>query len=160
SAMSLRTCMMALTLAAMTSAASAQWGKELKPGSEAPKLDIEKRVQGDPIEQFGDGNVYVVEFWATWCFPSRQAIPNLNTVQREFEEDGLVVIGVSTDEKVETVEDYVRRQFGQIKYRIAFDNKSNTKRAWMDAAKQEGIPVTFIVDRKGKLQYIGHPHDP
>ena len=59
---------------------------ELFIGSKAPELQIAKYVKGDSVEQFQDGKVYVVEFWATWCGPCIAAFPHLSELQAEHQE--------------------------------------------------------------------------
>lgn len=43
------------------------------------------------------GEVVVLNFWATWCLPCIAEMPELDALQREFEGDGLVVVGISQD---------------------------------------------------------------
>lgn len=148
---------MAVMAVALTSAAYAQGGRNrLNVGDEAPKLDIERWVDGDEHAELEQGNVYIIEFWATWCAPCRKAIPFLSYLQKTYADDGLVIIGVS-DEKPETVQQFVQQNPTLFSYTVAVDNKENTKRSWMQAAGREGFPTMFIVDRNGKIQYIGHP---
>ncbi|MEM7228063.1 MAG: TlpA family protein disulfide reductase, partial [Planctomycetota bacterium] len=41
----------------------------LTVGDEAPAIEISHWLKGEPVEKFEEGQVYVVEFWATWCGP-------------------------------------------------------------------------------------------
>jgi thiol-disulfide isomerase/thioredoxin len=129
---------------------------QLKVGDEAPALDIAQWVKGDSTAIEKD-QVYVIEFWATWCGPCRAAIPHLSELQRRYEADGLRIIGVSTEDK-DVVERFVRSQGQQIAYTIAVDSRNTTERNWMTAAGQRGIPTSFIVDQRGRIQFIGNPH--
>ncbi len=43
------------------------------------------------------GRVVLVNFWATWCVPCREEIPDLVRLQREFGPRGLTIVGISTD---------------------------------------------------------------
>lgn len=141
----------------LVSSADAQ-RRTLEVGADAPALDIKTWVQGEQTTLQRD-NVYVIEFWATWCGPCRAAIPHLNELQRHYEADGLRVIGV-TDENEQTVRSFLQGQGSNINYTIAIDNNKGTSRAWMNAAGLNGIPASFIVDDRGKIQFIGNPHDP
>jgi thiol-disulfide isomerase/thioredoxin len=143
----------ALAGLAISTAALAQ--EKLDVGDAPPALDIEKWVSGSEtaIEK---GKVYVIEFWATWCAPCKRSIPHLNELHQEFEEDGLVLIGIS-DEDVDTVTRFVRAQGDKMSYRVAVDRRAQTTRAWREAAKLPGIPAVFIVDRESRIQYIGNP---
>ena len=123
-------------------------------GSTAPGMDIAHWVKGNFNKE--ESEVYVVEFWATWCPPCRKSIPHLTDLQEEFGPAGLTIIGV-TDEDEDVVEPFVNRQGSKMDYTIAIDNRKKTSNAWMRAAKQNGIPTAFIVDRSGTIQYIGSP---
>jgi len=154
--MKLRTLMFVAFLLAIipTAPASAQRGKGLEVGSQAPGLNVE--WVKDKFDA-SDAEVYVVEFWATWCSPCRKSIPHLTKLQEEFGEQGLKIVGISTDENPDVVEPFVKRQGMKMDYIVGVDNRKRTQRAWMDAAGQKGIPSAFIVDREGVIQFIGHP---
>lgn len=145
--------MLALGLLTATSAYGQR--KTLSEGDSAPGLDIEKWVQGEETE-IQPGNVYVVEFWATWCVPCRKSIPHLSELQEYYGDVGLTIIGVS-DEDTSLVQQFVRKNADIMTYTVAVDRREATKRAWFQAAKLQGIPAAFIVDRKGKIQFIGNP---
>ncbi|MHC5003496.1 MAG: TlpA family protein disulfide reductase, partial [Planctomycetota bacterium] len=148
-----------LSVAVCLALASAAWGQrgELKVGDKAPGLDIDQWVKGQETA-IQPGQVYVVEFWATWCVPCRKSIPHLTELQRQHGDAGLTIIGVSYEEPG-VVEPFVSRQGDNMAYTVAVDRRSSTKRAWMDAAGRDGIPVAFIVDRTGTVAFIGHPLD-
>lgn len=132
--------------------------EKLDVGHNAPGLDIEKWVKGKETT-IQSGQVYVIEFWATWCAPCRKSIPHLTKLQKQYGDEGLTIIGVSTDKETEKVEPFVRSQRDQMDYTVAIDRNGGTHRAWMGAAQQNGIPCAFVVDRKGKIAWIGHPMD-
>src|SRR5437764_4651078 len=66
---------------------------KLKVGDPAPKLQMGKWIQGEPVTEFKPGKAYLVEFWATWCGPCRVSIPHLNELHNKYKDQGLVVIG-------------------------------------------------------------------
>jgi len=137
-----------------TDVASAQRRNRLELGSPAPPLNV-TWVKGtfNPA----DAEVYVVEFWATWCAPCRKSIPHLTKLQEEYGEDGLEIVGISTDQKQDLVEPFVKREGMKMGYTVGMDDNNRTKRAWMDAAGVKGIPSAFIVDLNGIIQHIGNP---
>jgi thiol-disulfide isomerase/thioredoxin len=142
--------------------AGASLGQEatLKAGDPAPKLSIAEWVKGDAVPAFEEGKVYVVEFWATWCGPCIASMPHLTKLQKKHG-DKLVIIGVtSLDEQgntLDAVKTFVAGRGDGIGYRIAWDQGRTTNAAWMDAAKQRGIPCSFVVDGKGTIALISHP---
>jgi len=135
----------------------------LKVGDPAPKLQVGKWVQGDPVKEFSKENAYVVEFWATWCGPCRQSIPHLNEVANKFKDKHLVVIGQDVWEQDETkVDPFVKSMGEKMTYRVALDDKKGSEKGkmadtWMEAAGQNGIPCAFVIDRTGSVAWIGHP---
>jgi thiol-disulfide isomerase/thioredoxin len=136
---------------------------KLTVGDPAPKLQVAKWVQGDPVKAFDTNHVYIVEFWATWCGPCRASIPHLNELWQKFKDRGLIAIGQDVwEQNDDGVAPFVKKMGDQMTYRVALDDKnSETKGAmavtWMDAANQNGIPTAFIVNQQGRIAWIGHP---
>jgi thiol-disulfide isomerase/thioredoxin len=150
---------------ALTGTTTAQSiGPTLKIGDAAPKLQAAKWVQGEPVKAFENDKVYLVEFWATWCGPCRVSIPHLNEIHNRFKDKGLVVIGQDCWENDESkVEPFIKSMGEKMTYRVALDTKQDKKdrgrmaETWMKAAGRTGIPSAFLVDKQGKIAWIGHP---
>ena len=144
-----------LVLSASPFSAQAQ---RLKVGSTAPDLEIAEWMRGTPVDlAAGRGQkVYVVEFWATWCGPCMKSIEHLNHLQKAYEKDGVVFLGVSQEETGVVRNFLESNRFGKsIEYNIACDKKSGTFKNYMVAAQQRGIPTAFIVDKQGMIAWIG-----
>lgn len=150
----------ALVMARLPAAAAS-----LQIGDPAPPLQVSQWVQGEPVAEFDRQHVYLIEFWATWCVPFRAAIPHLNELAQQFRNQNVVFIGADVSEPDgQAVPAFLQKLGDQEKfaYRVALDDKSRDKNGsmltqWLQAAGQSGIPITFIVDRQGRLAWIGHP---
>ncbi|MFN7021375.1 MAG: TlpA family protein disulfide reductase [Phycisphaerales bacterium] len=129
-------------------------------GDAAPELSIAKWITEKSAPRFERGTVYVVEFWATWCPPCRRSIPYLTELQQKYA-GSVVIIGVTSREPdgVGSVEQFVKQAGDRIGYLVAWDDAGKSDDAWMESAGQEGIPTAFVVDKSGRLAWIGYPMD-
>lgn len=134
--------------------------KVLAVGDAAPALSIAEWVKGKSITGFEKGQVYVVEFWATWCGPCVASMPHLTELQHQYSNRGVTIVGVTAvdpNNSLDKVKKMVTDKGDTIGYTIAWDDESKTNNAFMKAAKRNGIPCSFVVDQKGNIAYIGHP---
>jgi thiol-disulfide isomerase/thioredoxin len=137
--------------------------KKLSVGDTAPSIQVEKWVKGDPITGFEKGRVYVMEFWATWCGPCVKAFPHLSELQAKYK-DKVTIVGVNiwernlNDETFNKVKDFVAGQGDKMAYTVAYDGAAKAMTtSYMEAAGRNGIPSAFIVDKAGKIAWMGHP---
>ena len=135
-------------------------GPDLAMGDPAPSLKIAEWVKGEAVDlsDLKGEKIAVVEFWATWCGPCKVSIPHLTKLQKEYADKGVVFIGVSSGEELDTVKKFVDEWDEKMGYTVAWDaDKNATFKSWMDASGQRGIPTAFVVDKAGKIAWIGHP---
>ncbi|AQT67318.1 Cytochrome c biogenesis protein CycY [Anaerohalosphaera lusitana] len=122
---------------------------------EAPKLSVAEYIKGEPVTMT-EGNVYVIEFWATWCPPCRASIPHLTELQEKYE--NATIIGIS-NEGADKVKPFVEEKGDEMAYTVAVDDDRSMSKAYMDTYGVRGIPHAFIVDQQGKIVWHGHPLD-
>jgi thiol-disulfide isomerase/thioredoxin len=146
---------------ALPATTAGQGQATLVPGSEAPPLSIASWIQGEPVKALERGQVYVLEFWATWCSPCLASMPHVSRLAAQYAERGVTVIGItSTDSRgntLERVREMVREKADVLRYRVAWDKGRETNEAYLRAAGQNSIPTSFVIDREGRIAYIGHP---
>jgi thiol-disulfide isomerase/thioredoxin len=135
----------------------------LNIGDPAPQLSVRKWIKGNPVQRFEHGKVYVLEFWATWCSPCIAAMPHLSILAREYK-DKVSIAGIDIYEQktisTQKIKAFVDSLSDRIDYAVAAGD-SNMVSSWIDASgtKEEGIPVTFVINATGRLAWIGHPKD-
>ncbi|MFO0890456.1 MAG: redoxin family protein [Isosphaeraceae bacterium] len=138
--------------------------QNLTIGDPAPKLEVSSFVKGEPVSNLEPGKLYVVEFWATWCGPCIATIPHLTELQKKHPEVNFIGVSVwENDQKA--VKPFVEKMGDKMNYRVAMDrvpddeknNEGAMSKNWMRAAGQNGIPTAFIVNKEGKVAWIGHP---
>ena len=129
-------------------------------GDPAAPLHIAEWVKGQPVDLAAvkGQKIVVVEFWATWCPPCRASIPHLTELQRKYKDKGVLFIGIST-EKPAVVKPFVTQMGAQMDYTVAIDQDFKTSEGYMEAYGIEGIPHAFIVDKMGRVAWVGHPMD-
>ena len=89
----------------------------------------------------------IVDFWATWCGPCKAELPTFTVLQSQYAKQGFSVIGLSTDDQVQTV-----RQFAE-KNNINYPLLMADTKAQQDYGNISALPTTFVIDRKGVVRY-------
>lgn len=108
-------------------------------------VDIHTKPQ--PLSQY-QGKVIVVNFWATWCPPCRDEMPELAELHQAYQGKNVVVLGIAIDE-LDLVQEYL--QTSPVSYPIVVADY-----AGMNLSEQLGnehgiLPYTVIIDSHGKV---------
>jgi thiol-disulfide isomerase/thioredoxin len=94
------------------------------------------------------GKVRVIEFWATWCEPCREALPALDELARALGPRGLVVYAVSVDEDRARVVEFLRKV--PVSFPVLWDPGAEIA-SRLDVAY---MPATLLVDREGRIRHV------
>ena len=94
------------------------------------------------------GKVLVVNFWATWCPPCREEIPQFVALQRDWGGRGLQFVGVAIDTR-EKVKPYAKAVAMNYPVLLADAGSLDLMKALGNPSG--GLPFTVIVDREGEV---------
>jgi thiol-disulfide isomerase/thioredoxin len=122
----------------------------------APPLP-DRDISGAAISRANwTGKVVLVNFWATWCPPCREEIPEMISLQRQFK-DQLQIIGISEDDDT-TAKVWSFAQHWRINYPIVMA----TPEVVAAYGGVPALPTTFVIDTQGHVvqKHAGlHPMD-
>ncbi|HGG06755.1 MAG TPA: TlpA family protein disulfide reductase [Aliiroseovarius sp.] len=93
-----------------------------------------------------EGQVILVNFWATWCAPCRKEMPTLEALQVELGGDDFQVVTIATGRNVPAAITRFFDEAGVENLPILLDPKSTLAREMLVF----GLPLTVLLDRKGQ----------
>ena len=100
------------------------------------------------------GQVVMINFWASWCGPCRQEMPLLNDIYASYKKAGFVLLGVNVDESVADAKGFLAKT--PVKFPVLHDAEGKVA----DLYKNQAMPSSYFVDRKGNLAYLHQGYRP
>ena len=145
-----------LVLAAVSALAAGFWlhpwnsGRVPESGDVAQLMaaslpDVEGRSQA--LAQW-QGKVMVVNFWATWCRPCLEEIPEFIRMQEKLGNQGLQFVGIAIDDTIKVREFALKYRMN---YPVLIGEMGAIELARVAGNEQGGLPFTVILDRRGRL---------
>ena len=128
----------------------------VEPGDPAPPFVLSE-LEGEGAVALADlaGQVVLLDFWASWCAPCREALPYYSGLHDELWERGLAVLAVNVDDRLDDARRFV-------------DERALLQPMLRDAdgevARRFGVsvmPAAFVMDRRGvvRMAHVGFDAD-
>lgn len=124
-------------------------GEAKKNGAEAVFATSLPDIDGanQAISQWR-GNVLVVNFWATWCAPCQEEIPEFIEMQETYGSQGLLFIGIAIDREEMVVA--FSEDFG-INYPVLIESPGAASLLEATGNPQAALPYTLVINRDGEI---------
>lgn len=118
----------------------------------APALELSD-VQGKSASlQDYQGQVVLVNLWATWCPPCKAEMPTLEAFYQDYRDKGFTIVAINDGDPSEDVVQFVKT-YG-LTFSVWLDP---TYKASEQAFKTRNLPSSYVIDRKGtvRLMWVG-----
>ncbi len=122
---------------------------EIKVGDPFPALDAGSLVglSGGALPATA-GQVLLVDFWASWCAPCKASFPALAKLHQELSARGVVVLGVSIDEKPAAAAAFIKR------LSPPFVTVHDRDQKLVKQVVVPTMPTSYLVGRDGKVRFV------
>ena len=118
----------------------------------APDFEV-RYVDSDSKLKLSDyaGQVVLVNFWASWCYPCLVEMPEFQKIHDRFKDKGFAVLAVAVFDKLPDAKGFQDEY--KFTFPVLFDDQEQAKTAFAI----EVVPQTFLVGRDGLLIPIPNP---
>jgi peroxiredoxin len=120
----------------------------IAPQAQAPDFTLHAMSGPNMSLQAQRGRVVMVNFWATWCAPCRQEMPQLNRLYQKYRSSGFVLLGVNVDDDPSKAAE-VATKLG-VTFPVLLDADKRVSKLY----DLNTMPSTVIIDRDGKVRYV------
>ena len=111
------------------------------------------------------GQVVMMNFWATWCGPCRQEMPELEKLYQRYSKAGFTILGINVENsndnnKRQQIEQFVNEK--NLSFPVLYDNdkKVTTIIEQQFLKKNMGMPTTVFLDRSGNARFYHEAYKP
>lgn len=125
-------------------------GRSVKIGQSAPGYAA-KTLDGETVRlsEFEGKKAVLLNIWATWCEPCREEMPKLQKLYEEYQDDGLVVVGVSVDSKGQ--EESIRQFVKSVG--VTFPILHDPDKRVVPTFQTIGTPESILINKSGEIDY-------
>lgn len=100
------------------------------------------------------GEVILLNFWASWCGPCRQEMPQLDALQQRYNKLGFSVVGVNVD-KDSALANKLLKDI-PVSFPVLLDDTGTVSANY----NVQSMPTTVLIDRDGNMRYLHKGYKP
>lgn len=143
------------TIASLIAATALAWPAVADELS-GPAPDFTLQARSGETVSLSDlqGDVVMVNFWATWCAPCRQEMPHLEALYQRYKNLGFTLLAVNVEDNRAGADKWLAER--PVSFPVLFDPKNEVSKLYDVVA----MPSTVMVGRDGTMRYIHHGYQP
>jgi len=128
--------------------------KQLEELNKVPDFTLKSYDDKEYNMRSLEGKVVLLNFWATWCYPCRMEIPDLNKMHNEYGED-FIVLGISISDTKKQLIDFIKLY--DVKYPLLYGASKDIDKITIDYGGIYAVPTSILINRKGEkvFEYPG-----
>jgi len=120
----------------------------LNIGDKAPDFTLKSTLGKNLNLKEQQGNIILINFWASWCGPCRKEMPALQVLQEKYQDLGFSVWGINVEQENQAGKRFLADL--KLTFPIFFDAKNTLSATYQVAA----MPTSVIIDRNGIVRFI------
>jgi thiol-disulfide isomerase/thioredoxin len=138
-----------LALLALGIACGARTASALEPGDPAPPFRAPALDGGEDVSlEAHRGKVVYLDFWASWCAPCLQSLPQLEALQNDLGSHGFQVLAVNVDKDP----DKARRLLARLG--VAYPSASDPAGELPGKYELPTMPTSYVIDGNGVVRLV------
>ena len=123
-------------------------------GDMAPDFSLPNQ-SGTPVSLKNfEGQVVLINFWASWCGPCREEMPLLDELHKRYAPLGFTMLGVNVEEDSSAADRFL--QGLPVSFPVLYDRENEVSKLYEVIA----MPSSVLVGRDGRVRYIHHGYEP
>jgi peroxiredoxin len=118
-----------------------------KPGDAAPAFTLAD-VHGNTVSlESLKGKVVLLNFWAPWCRPCKEELPDLDGLHKKYSSRGFTVLSVCMEPSASAVNKYLQKR--PVSFPVLVDKDNEVSEAYLVS----GLPVSFLIGKDGIIRH-------
>ncbi|MFC4698755.1 TlpA disulfide reductase family protein [Glaciecola siphonariae] len=116
--------------------------------NDAPDFTLRSKDSGNIRLAEQRGNIVLLNFWASWCGPCREELPEMESIYQNYKDLGFEILAVNVDDdpsKADVLLDDI-----EVSFPVLFDTQGEVSELYGVSA----MPTTVIIDRNGKQRLL------
>ena len=123
--------------------------KVLKDINKAPDFTLKALNDSSYTLSMMEGQVVLINFWATWCGPCRMEIPEFNELHKSYHDKGLNILGISVSDNKKQLKNFSKSFV--VDYPLLYGSAKEMNKIMRDYDGVYAVPSSFLIGKNGDI---------